>query len=234
MHWQIACDFDGTIAMEDVTDSLLAAFAAPSWQEIENEWRSGRIGSRECMTRQVALMRCRQPDFDRHLDHVTIDPAFAGFVQFCAQRQVPLRVLSDGLDYAIRRILARHDLGHLDVVANRLERLPGGRYRLGFPFASEACAAASGTCKCRNAGVESGRRTLLIGDGASDFCAAESADLVFAKDKLLTYCRERALPCVAFTDFGEARRLLAALLDLPEHVRGAAVSHAVMEPALNG
>ena len=236
MHWQIACDFDGTIAMEDVTDSLLAAFAAPSWQDIETEWRTGRIGSRECMARQVALLHCGPEDLDRRIDQVKIDSGFPAFVRYCEAQGVPLRILSDGLDYAIRRILTRHGLGHLDVVANRLEILPKGRYQLGFPYASEACSAASGTCKCRNAGAapEEERRTLLIGDGASDFCAAESADLIFAKDKLLAFARDRALAHVEFADFAEARRLLAALFARPDQPSGRMAANTMMEPALNG
>jgi len=76
MAWNILCDFDGTIATEDVTDSLLTRFADPAWQTIEAEWKAGRIGSRECMTRQVALIRATREDIDRLLDTIEIDPDF--------------------------------------------------------------------------------------------------------------------------------------------------------------
>jgi hypothetical protein len=29
----------------------------PSWRDVEEEWQAGEIGSRECMTRQVSLLR---------------------------------------------------------------------------------------------------------------------------------------------------------------------------------
>ena len=220
MLWQIVCDFDGTIAMEDVTDSLLSRFAAPAWMDIEQEWKSGRIGSRECMLRQVDLIRGELDEIDAHLRRVAIDPAFFSFVDFCAANRVPLQVVSDGLDYSIRQILGRYGLGHLPLIANRLEFLGEGRYRLAFPYAREDCRAASGTCKCAvaRAGAADGpgvRRTLLIGDGASDFCMATEADMVFAKDNLLAHCQTKNLPHAAFTNFTEARQLLSDLLFAP-------------------
>lgn len=217
MDWQVACDFDGTIAREDVTDGILECFALPDWRGIEAEWKEGRIGSRECMARQVDLIRATPEEIDRHLETVSIDPAFPAFAAFCRTRRVPLRVVSDGLDRAIHAILGRHGLDEVPVTANRLEYSGNRRWRLASPHASDNCRSASGTCKCaameREAQAHAEPRlTLLIGDGASDFCAAAAADLVFAKDKLLRHAEQRALPHVGFEDFATARRLLAALL----------------------
>ena len=47
----------GTIVPCDATDFLFERFALPEWREAEQEWQSGRIGSRECMARQGALLR---------------------------------------------------------------------------------------------------------------------------------------------------------------------------------
>ncbi len=52
MHWSILCDFDGTISLEDVIDSLLEKYGQPGWQELEDQWKAGKIGSRECMQGQ--------------------------------------------------------------------------------------------------------------------------------------------------------------------------------------
>lgn len=213
--WRIFCDFDGTIASKDVTDALLERFALDGWQEIEAEWISGRIGSRECMARQVALLRAGRDELDAALDRIGIDPGFPGFVALCEDAGLPLTVVSDGLDYAIRRILDRHGLGRLPIVANHLEMAGDGQYRLSFPYANPDCRKGSGTCKCRAARrlCRNGEKSLLVGDGTSDMCAAGSVDLVFAKHKLLTYCREKSLPVVAYRDFANATLQLSALLE---------------------
>lgn len=57
------------------------------------------------------------------------------------------------------------------------------------------------------------RKVLLIGDGASDFCAAGAVDLVFAKHRLLEHCRANDLPYVAITGFADALVLLPSLLE---------------------
>lgn len=212
MALHILCDFDGTIATEDVTDSLLSRFADPEWESIEAEWKAGRIGSRECMARQVALIRATPDQIDRHLDDIEIDRHFAGFVRLARTCGMPLTVVSDGLDYAIRALLAREGLGDLPIVANHLERVGSDRYRLHSPHADSACRTASGTCKCAVASAAE-TQTLLIGDGASDFCAGAAVDLVFAKASLLDHCRSRGLPHVACGNFAEAQTLLAALAE---------------------
>ena len=44
-------------------------------------------------------------EVDAALNTVQIDPAFADFVVAARARGMPVQVVSDGLDYAIRRIL---------------------------------------------------------------------------------------------------------------------------------
>lgn len=210
--WLVVCDFDGTIAHVDVTDGVLSRFALPQWEEIEADWKAGRIGSRECMARQVDLVRAPREALDRYLDSVTIDPDFPAFVADCRRRGLEVVVISDGIDYSIRRILSRYGLDDLPLASNSLELLGGDRYRLQFPEANTKCSAGSGTCKCRVSNRRAnGRSRLLIGDGSSDFCLAAEADLVFAKDKLLKRCIERSLPHRACPDFASARRLLPLL-----------------------
>lgn len=209
--YSIFCDFDGTISQTDVTDVLLGAYALPAWHDIEESWQAGRIGARECMREQVALLRCDAGELDALADGVAIDPRFPAFVAACREAAIPVTVLSDGLDYVIGRVLRNHGLADLPVRANRLRRLGTRRYALSFPYGRTPCLSASGTCKCAlmRALRPSGSQAILIGDGASDFCAArEAADFVFAKDALLDYCRQSSLPHAAYTDFSDVQRLL--------------------------
>lgn len=213
--WTILCDFDGTIAVEDVIDSLLDRYGRPGWEVLEQDWRAGRIGSRECMSGQVALLEMSRGEIDAHLDTLWIDHAFPRFVALARTHGVPLQVVSDGLDHAIHRLLDRHGLGDLPVVANHLAPgTPPQRWQLTSPHAAEGCR--SGTCKCARVGQARGggaTRTLLIGDGASDFCAADHVDFVFAKHRLIEYCRTTGIPYVPITGFEDALEFLPRLLD---------------------
>ncbi|MEO8459055.1 MAG: MtnX-like HAD-IB family phosphatase [Dokdonella sp.] len=222
--WTILCDFDGTVSVEDVTDSLLVRFARPGWQVLEDSWRSGQIGSRDCMAGQIALLDAQPAEIDEHLETMPIDRVFPEFVDAATLADVPLWIVSDGLDYAIRNVLDRHALGWLPIVANQLDRTAEGRWRLAFPFGNPSCSVNSGTCKCARAARarQTRPKVLLIGDGTSDFCVAEQADMVFAKHRLIEHCRAAGIPYVPITGFADAIDLLPALLagDIAAHVHG--------------
>ncbi|KAF1055542.1 MAG: 2-hydroxy-3-keto-5-methylthiopentenyl-1-phosphate phosphatase [Stenotrophomonas maltophilia] len=213
MRWSILVDFDGTISLEDVIDSLLDKYGQPGWEALEDQWRAGAIGSRECMQGQARLLKLDPAELDAHLDQVQIDPDFAAFAAEAHRLGLPLQIVSDGLDYAIHRILANHGLPPLPVVANHL-RWADGHWELESPYQAEKCR--SGTCKCAIAAlsrVYDAPRVLMIGDGASDFCVSERADYVFAKRRLVTHCGNAGIPHSPITTFAQATALLPRLLD---------------------
>lgn len=212
--WTILCDFDGTISVEDVIDSLLDRYGRPGWEQLERDWRAGRIGSRTCMSGQVALLDMSRDELDAHLAEVWIDHSFPAFVAKARELGLPIHVVSDGLDYAIHRILGRHGLGDLPVSANHLAPgIPPQRWRLTSPFQAAGCASGTCKCACVEQGRAAGRKTLLIGDGASDFCAADRVDFVFAKHRLIEHCRAAGIAYVPITGFEDALERLPALLD---------------------
>jgi 2-hydroxy-3-keto-5-methylthiopentenyl-1-phosphate phosphatase len=216
--WMVVCDFDGTISTVDVTDELLKAHADERWLDIEEEWKDGRIGSRECLSRQIDLLAASPADVDALADRITIDPHFKSFVDFCDAAGVPITIVSDGLDGVIERILFRHDLGHIPVFANALLATGRQSHRLVSPYFDGSCHAGAGTCKC--AVIEGlkedlqGRKIMFVGDGRSDFCAARRmSDVVAAKSKLLTYMRGNGGPgAVPYDNFAEVKALLAQLV----------------------
>lgn len=210
-------DFDGTISAEDTTDLILERFALPAWTDVEAAWERGEIGSRECMARQVSLLRASPLALARLVAEIPVDPAFVDFARLCADRGLPFTILSDGLDLVARGVLRRLGID-APVLSNRLENVARDQWRLTFPYANPGCATAAGNCKC--ACLEAGQRqggglTVLIGDGRSDFCGAGSADQVFAKGKLIAHCRDNDIPHVAFNGFADLAPLFLDWLDRP-------------------
>lgn len=212
-NWTILCDFDGTVSVEDVTDALLVKLGRLGWEDLETQWRSGDIGSRACMGGQVALLGGDVSDLDKVIDGIDIDPGFPAFVKTARAAGVEVVILSDGLDYAIERILTANGMSPpLQIIANRLLRMNDQQWQLEFPYSQVDCP--SGNCKCASAQRQQalGRSTLLIGDGQSDVCVAGRADFIFAKDRLLEHCRSNLLAHHSITGFAEAAALLPALL----------------------
>ncbi|WP_158280097.1 HAD-IB family phosphatase [Azospirillum sp. TSH100] len=209
MHQPITLfiDFDGTISREDTTDLILQRFADPAWEAVEEAWARGEIGSRDCMARQVALLRALPADLDGFAGGIEVDPDFPAFMALCRRHGIAVTVLSDGLDRVARSVLRRLEFD-VPVLSNRLRWQGDDRWQLEFPHARPDCASAAGNCKCSRFSVPpgkaaDGRVAALIGDGRSDFCAAEQADAVFAKGKLAHHCRETGIPHTAFSGFGD-------------------------------
>jgi 2,3-diketo-5-methylthio-1-phosphopentane phosphatase len=208
----VLVDFDGTIVPSDATDQLLETFADPSWEAIEADWKAGRIGSRECLSRQVALIRATPEDLDAKIATFEPDPGFADFVATCRRRGVTVSVLSDGLDRAVEGVLRRANLS-LGYKANHLAYLGDRRWELRFPHQNPACVAASGNCKCATAMAAPVEDVIMVGDGRSDFCVSGRATFVLAKKALIRHCVENDLPHAAFEHFDQATLLLNAWLD---------------------
>ncbi len=208
---RIICDFDGTITLRDTTDAILDALAPVAWRALEHDWVAGRISAAACMRDQIALVGGSKAALDRVLDRVELDPGFCAFVIWCDNHGLPLSIVSDGVDYFIRRILTRHGLAHLPVIANRLAGAPGA-WTLDQPWSRAGCAGGSGVCKCEAIRSDAPAvRTVYVGDGRSDFCVSARVDLLFAKGALADYAAARSQPFVPFDTFEDITRALAAI-----------------------
>lgn len=206
---EVYCDFDGTITRGDTIDVLLERLADPSWQEIEERWIKGEIGSRECMRLQVPLIKGGWQAVLSVLDHVHIDPTFPRFAGWCRKNGISLKIVSDGIDRVIHHILKREKIHVDNVWANHLVEHESGQLELTFPHAPQIAGCASGLCKCRILANGSNRYAkVVVGDGRSDFCWVADADLVFAKSKLLKHCKETGIKAVAYEDFTAVRAAL--------------------------
>jgi len=194
-------DFDGTISRVDVVDAILDRYADPAWERIEREWKAGRIGSRACLAGQLALVRASEIEIDALLDEVAIDRGFVPLLSACDAAGVRSHIVSDGFDYCIGRILRQVPPSHQELLAavsvhaSHLEPVAGGRWKTAFRHMDSECEHGCATCKpaVMAALNSAGAPSIFVGDGLSDRYAAGVADVVFAKDKLATYCAEQGI-----------------------------------------
>jgi 2-hydroxy-3-keto-5-methylthiopentenyl-1-phosphate phosphatase len=214
----IFSDFDGTIAQVDVTDVILERFADPIWHRVEEEWVQGRIGSRECLRRQMKLVRASEQDLDSLIDSVPLDPGFIEFHRWTLQSGIPFYVISDGFDYVIRRVLrncgVNGDLQNGSHLFSSSMHVEGSSLAVDFPHWPEGCEHGCATCKPEVIRRVRGSHfpVIFIGDGLSDRFSVTEADVVFAKDKLLAHCVEHGLHCRPFSEFGEIKRELLTIV----------------------
>jgi 2-hydroxy-3-keto-5-methylthiopentenyl-1-phosphate phosphatase len=201
-------DYDGTITDVDTFDVLVRRLAGDGpWKEIDDRLDRGELSLRAALEEQAGLVRVT---FEAAADllerEVHFDPTFAAFVAACEARDVPVTIVSSGVESLIRRALAREGLERLPVVANEVEPWPAG-WRIRFRD-----AVGNGTDKAAlvKAARERGARAIYIGDGHSDYEAALSADRAFAKRgrRLERYLARRGIPFETFATFAEVTQAL--------------------------
>lgn len=201
----ILCDFDGTISLQDVTDLLLEYFGNEGCEHLEEQWEAGIIGSKECMSKQIALMNASREELDNVLAGVKIDISFKSFVEEALAKKFNINIVSDGLDYAIYTILKNNKLDFLPIYANQLLHDQQRNWQLRFPYANDKCIKASGNCKCRHLQLQRNLfdTVFYVGDGTSDFCVSNNVDFVFAKDKLINYCEKNVISHYPISHFAD-------------------------------
>jgi 2,3-diketo-5-methylthio-1-phosphopentane phosphatase len=206
---KIFFDFDNTITTFDVLDSIISRFSVgDGWKKLEDKWEKGKIGSRECLKGQIDGVRVSKDRLDRHLASVKIDPYFKKIVSLLRSNKIDVFILSDNFDYVLRSVLRRYGINGLDVYSNRL-KLSGGRLVPEFPISNSECHGC-GHCKKTTMRRLAGKGTLTvyIGDGLSDRCASEEADVVFAKGALSSYLQGKGIGHIRFNELKDVYNYL--------------------------
>ncbi|KYP80848.1 MtnX-like HAD-IB family phosphatase [Ferroacidibacillus organovorans] len=205
----IFCDFDGTIATEDMISAIVTYALKDAAQPLFE-----RILTRECSIREgVSALFAMIPSsrygelvsFAR--ERVTIRPGFGEFVAYCQENQIPLRIVSGGFDFFVKPALA--SFAGIDAIyANTLDT-SGPYLRAVWPYpCDEHCAGDCGLCKPSIKRLHEAKRVVVIGDGITDVRIALQADLVIARDALLSYGVEHGLPVARFEDFMDVIAIL--------------------------
>lgn len=196
----VLTDFDGTITIGGVLDLIYTEFAQPSCWELVERWIRGEITTPQEIRGCFSSMKATREEMEAVLDSVQIDPEFPEFVQFCQRQGYLLAVLSDGLRWYINYVLERYGIDGLQVYANEINFLPDG-YQITTPW-YHPMTPRRGVSKPRiiEKYKTQGYQVIFIGDGLSDIEAVPVADLTYARDELLDYCRQKNIPATSFSD----------------------------------
>jgi 2-hydroxy-3-keto-5-methylthiopentenyl-1-phosphate phosphatase len=220
----ILCDFDGTVAQDDVGNLLFNTFGKNGEShEVVERWKRGEISSRECLEREADLAEVTRSELDRFILQRRLDPYFKDFHDFAKKRGIEVVVVSDGLDYYVETMLVRNGLGEIEFFANRL-KIVDNRLSVDFPYYDLLECTDCGCCKAHHLYRyrDEGYFIIYVGNGLSDRCPCESADMVFAKGELLDFCRERGIDHVEFCNFRDVEREVLRRFVLGDEMIGGA------------
>jgi 2,3-diketo-5-methylthio-1-phosphopentane phosphatase len=204
----IVLDFDESAAAINGAQAVLARLGdTHSRRALREEYASGAIAFRDYQEREFNSLDATASEItEAALDAI---PMRAGLQEFlAAAREGNHRVViaSAGLDLYIRPALAGIGAGDLPLVSvlGQTHPVTGRITGYEYPPAEPHCDRRWATCKClpMREARENGEAVVFIGDGLmADTCAARHADKVFARSRLLGFCRSEQIDAVEFDGF---------------------------------
>lgn len=198
---RVFVDFDGTITKVDVGNSFFRKFGneAESLKAVE-KWKNGELSGSGLLLQEAEYVHATKQDAFSFVRTCEIDPFFKEFLSFCHETQIDITILSDGLDFYITEILRKNGIAGIPFYSNRAH-FDSGRVSIELPYESDCnkCANCKGYQILKRSGPDD--VIIYIGNGFSDRCAVQYADIVFAKDDLLKYCEEKNITYFPFSDF---------------------------------
>ncbi len=205
----VLTDFDDTAAAQNVAELLLYRFGAPDWTEVRERFRAGELNLKQYQEITFANIRASKAEMQSYVkENASLRPRFGELTAYCEERDIPVAVVSQGLDFYIEALLEGEGFPQVPVYSVNTSFDDGGiQYHYHYPYPGEEERGNSKGVIVE--GFQSrGRRVFFAGDGFSDLEAAERADVVFAHKYLAEECGRRNIPFRPFRDFGD---ILAAL-----------------------
>jgi 2,3-diketo-5-methylthio-1-phosphopentane phosphatase len=207
----LVVDFDGTITEQDLLDTIAQTFGDEEvYREVDEGLDDHSLTLNEVIRREFEPVRTPLPEVRSWvLDNVRVRPGFRELVELARERGWRFVIVSSGFRELIEPVLEREGVADVELLSNTVDADPDGwkvRFRV-----SETCEVCGQPCKRSTAAaLADGTELVYVGDGYSDRCAAESADVVFARRGLATYLEERGVPFEPFEDFHSVARSLAS------------------------
>jgi len=205
---QIFVDFDGTISINDVTDEIFKIFG--DHQKFITAFLNKEITIFDYWREFVRIL---PNNLDEYLmefyKEQPIDPYFKEFVNYCNNLNIPITIVTDNFDFLIKKYFEFNQMEELHFFSNTL-LIENDKFVPEFTYANEGCGGFSAVCK-RNIVLENttdDQICIYIGDGFSDYAAAEVSDIIFAKSTLAKFCAENRLPHHNWKTFFDIRRIL--------------------------
>jgi len=207
----VQCDFDGTITEEDVSFTMLDAFASGDWRHLFREYEEGKISVGRFNTEAFAMVKAdRQSLLEVALGKVKIRPGFHEMVARCRSQGFRFVIVSNGLDFYIEEILSNIGMGDIEVFAARTHFHTEG---LNVQHIGPDGSHLDENFKAAyvNSFLREGYRIIYMGDGTSDVLPASQCHYIFATGNLLAHCKQVNRDCTPFTDFNQVVRALESL-----------------------
>ncbi|KIY69808.1 hypothetical protein CYLTODRAFT_420371 [Cylindrobasidium torrendii FP15055 ss-10] len=221
----VLSDWDGTITTKDsndfMTDTLGMGVEGRRQlnHDILTEKDTFRDGFRKMMESVVANGHSYEECKEHLRANIQLDPGFLEFYNFCKANDIPIIIVSSGMEPTIRAVLSNllpaEAAETIPIISNDAEYLDDTPEHKKWTIKYRHPSSGFGHDKSQSiipyTSLPPDERpvTIFFGDGVSDMSAAKHADHLFVKLKsfgendLAAYCTREGIPHRTFTDFSD-------------------------------
>lgn len=182
--WVIVTDFDGTLSSYDSIKYLLENYADSKWKDTQEKIDKGDIDNVQGLEQ---LLKHLIIDWDDALqiikDSISLDDYLKPFTELLRKKNIPIIIVSSGLDIIINSLLLKDSEDFNLIVANTFEK-KGGVIKVINPYKNYSENFTNTKEALVSQLKNEGSNVIYLGDGVSDIPAAKKADIVFAKKDL--------------------------------------------------
>jgi 2-hydroxy-3-keto-5-methylthiopentenyl-1-phosphate phosphatase len=206
----VFCDFDGTITAVETFAGMLKEFAPALSAELMPLMYARKLTLRQGV-RQIleSIPSQHYPEIIAYAESKPIRPGLSELLDFLNERNVPVVVISGGLRDMVEAVLERtqDESSPIDKVTSifALDIDTTGKYlqvRSDFEEDTELVA------KVKVMEQYPASQAIAIGDSLTDINMALKADVVFARDRLISYLEAENKPYIPWEDFFDVRDAL--------------------------
>jgi 2-hydroxy-3-keto-5-methylthiopentenyl-1-phosphate phosphatase len=203
----IYCDFDGTVTESDNIIALMEKYAPAGWESIKDQILARELSISEGVGKLFSLIPSNQKEEITAfaIENAKIRSGFKEFVEFARSEQIPLYIVSGGIDFFVLPIL--EEFGPFNGIYCNKADFSEEKIKILWPYQCDTnCQNECGCCKpsiMRKLTDDEKQFTIVIGDSVTDLEAAKHADFVLARDLLKDKCSEWGLNHQGFSTFFE-------------------------------
>jgi 2-hydroxy-3-keto-5-methylthiopentenyl-1-phosphate phosphatase len=193
----VFCDFDGTITVAETFVAMITKFAPEVSALVLPEIYAKRVTLRQGVRQMLeSIASSSYPDLIEFTRVQPIRSGFSEFLDFLKTEQIPIVIISGGLQGMVESVLAPyHDriesIHAIDVDISGDYLQINSRYESGTEMVAKAEIMAS----------YSADESIAIGDSITDWNMAMAASIAFARLPLTEYLDEQQKPYLPWHDF---------------------------------
>lgn len=201
----IFCDFDGTITNNDNIVQIMEKFGPYEAGQLKKEILGQKISIQEGVRKLFALLPSDKKEeiISFVLKDAEIREGFSQFVTYTRERNIPLYIVSGGIDFFLHPVLEPY--GPFEKIYCNEADFTGKTIHINYPHTCDNQCASQGCGCCKPSIIRSlssdEHYNIVIGDSITDLEAAKMADAVLARDFLIQKCEEEGIPYKPFENF---------------------------------